>query len=92
MVSFKTALYIDDLIMFAAPSCRDLLMIKMIFHIFAGASGLSCNMAKCQLVPIRCSEEQVQEALVEFLCQRVSFPITYLGMPLSVFKLSRSSL
>jgi hypothetical protein len=56
-VPFRTAMYADELILFAAPSDRDLSMVKMIFEIFKGASGLGCNMAKCQLVPIRCTEE-----------------------------------
>jgi hypothetical protein len=92
MAPFRTTLYADDQIKFAALSRTDLLVIKTIFDIFAVASGLSCNMAKCQLVPIHFSEDQVQEALPEFQCQCASFPITYLGMPLSVFKLPRSSL
>jgi hypothetical protein len=50
-------MYADEMILFAAPSDRDLSMVKMIFGIFKGASGLGCNMAKCQLVPIRCTEE-----------------------------------
>jgi hypothetical protein len=69
MVPFGTALYADDLIMFVAPIHRDLLMIKMIFDIFAGAFGLCSSTAKCQLVPIRCTEEQVLDALTEFQCQ-----------------------
>jgi hypothetical protein len=92
MVPFRTAVYADGLIMFVAPLRRDLLMVKTIFDVFDSASGLSCNMSKWQLVPIRCTEEQVQAVLGEFLCQHASFSITYLGMPLSVFKLPCSSL
>jgi hypothetical protein len=85
-------MYADELIMFASPTVTDLSMVRTIFDIFDGASGLSCNMAKCQLVPIRCSEEQIQAALSSFPCQRADFPITYLGMPLSVYKLPCSAL
>jgi hypothetical protein len=49
-------------------------------------------MAKCQVAPIRCSEEQIQAALASFPYQSTEFPITYLGMSLLVFKLTRSSL
>jgi hypothetical protein len=63
MVPFRTAVYADDLIMFVAPLHRDLLMVKTIFDVFDSASGLSCNMSKWQLVPIRCTEEQVQAVL-----------------------------
>jgi hypothetical protein len=66
MVPFRAALYADDLIMFAAPSGRDLSMVRTIFDIFEGASGLGCNMTKCQLVPIRYSEEHIQAGLASF--------------------------
>jgi hypothetical protein len=88
----QSAMYADDLIMFASPMVNDMSMVRTIFHIFKGASCLSCNMAKCQLVPIWCSEDQIQAALASFPCQRVDFPITYLGMPLPVYKLPRSAL
>jgi hypothetical protein len=92
MVPFRAAMYADDLIMYAAPSDRDLSMVRTIYGIFEGASKLSCNMAKCQVAPIRCSEEQIQAALASFPYQSTEFPITYLGMSLLVFKLTRSSL
>jgi hypothetical protein len=38
LVPFRNA---DDLIMFASPTASDM------------SSGLSCNMAKCRLLPIR---------------------------------------
>jgi hypothetical protein len=66
MVPFRAALYADDLIMFAAPSGRDLSMVRTIFDIFEGASGLGCNMTKCQLVPIQYSEEHIQAGLASF--------------------------
>jgi hypothetical protein len=50
LVPFRNA---DDLIMFASPTASDMSMVRTIFHIFDGASGLSCNMAKCRLLPIR---------------------------------------
>jgi hypothetical protein len=58
-IPFRAALYAGDLILFAAPSDMDLLVVKTIFDTFEGALGLSCNMAKCQLVLIRCTEEQI---------------------------------
>jgi hypothetical protein len=78
--------------MFIAPTARDLAMAKVILDTFEGASGLGSNLAKCQLVSICRAEDQVQTALSIFPCQRLEFPITYLGMPLSVYKLSLTSL
>jgi hypothetical protein len=92
LVPFRNAMYANDLIMFASPTVSHMSMVRTIFLIFEGASGLSCNMTKCQLVPIQCSEDQIQAALSSFPCQRADFPITYLGMPLSVYKLPRYAL
>jgi hypothetical protein len=83
---------INDLIMFVAPSIMDVSMAKTIFDIFEGASGLGCNLAKCQLVSIHYAKEQVQDTLTIFPCQHAEFPITFLGMPPSVYKLSRIAL
>jgi hypothetical protein len=38
-----------------------------------GASGLGCNIAKCQLVPFRCDEAQVELATSMFPCQLMEF-------------------
>jgi hypothetical protein len=71
---------------------QDLHVLRDIFNVSEGASGLGCNLAKCQLVPIRCTEDQIQPALDAFPCQQAQFPIKYLGVPLSVWKIPRSSL
>jgi hypothetical protein len=76
LVPFRKAMHADHLIMFASPTVSDMSMVRTIFHIFEGASRLSCNMAKCYLVPIRCSEDQIQADLSSFPCQRADFPIT----------------
>jgi hypothetical protein len=90
-IPFHTSLYADDMIVFLAPVARDLETAKLIFQMFQGASGLDCNLNKCQLAPIRCSEEQVAMAVNHFPCQVMSLPIRYLGIPLSVTKLPRSA-
>jgi hypothetical protein len=38
---------------------QDVLLIRDILDIFAGASDMHTNVHKCQLMPIRCSEEQI---------------------------------
>jgi hypothetical protein len=45
--------------MFFTPTLADMQLAKEIFSLFKGASGLGCNMGKCQIVSIRCSEDQV---------------------------------
>jgi hypothetical protein len=67
LVPFRATIYVDDQIMFVALSGRDLSMVKTIFDIFEGASGLGCNLAKCQVGPIRCNEDQVQAAVTPYV-------------------------
>jgi hypothetical protein len=88
----RACLYADDLVMFVSPMASDLCLLSGILKLFESASGLSYNMAKCQLAPIRCSDDQVQTALHNFSGQLVGFPVTYLGIPLCVGKLPKSAL
>jgi hypothetical protein len=50
---------------------------------FAGASGLCCNMSKCQMAS--------SLAASLFPCQFIDFPVNYLGIPLSFKKLLKSA-
>jgi hypothetical protein len=84
------ALYANDLILFVRPKARDLTALREVFNLFEGASGLGCNLAKCQMVPIRCTEQQALLAAEAFPCQVGTFPIKYLGAPLSVTKLPKT--
>jgi hypothetical protein len=87
-----TSLYEDDLVIFINPSTSDLELTHGIFELFEGASGLSCNVGKCQMVPIRCDEEQVALATGLFPCQVAEFPLKCLGIPLSIYKLLKTVL
>jgi hypothetical protein len=44
------------------------------------------------MVPIRCNEGQIQLASSMFPCQVVDFPLTYLGIPLSIAKILNTTL
>jgi hypothetical protein len=47
-------MYAYDLILFVKPETQDLQLVRCIFDLFHGASGLGYNSSKCQMVPIRC--------------------------------------
>jgi hypothetical protein len=91
-IRHRTSLYADDFIMFISPTSIDLGLYHTIFQVFEEASGLGCNLSKCQMAPIRCTPDQILVAASAFPCQIVDFPIKYLGIPLSVKKLPRSVL
>jgi hypothetical protein len=41
------------------------------------------------MTPIRCTEDQIQEATRCFPCTISNFPCKYLGLPLSIYKLNK---
>jgi hypothetical protein len=85
-------LYADDMAIFISPCLQDIRLTRGIRDTFQKASGLACNLTRSQLVPIRCAEDQIAISLQEFPCQLATFPIKYLGMPLSVSKLPKTTL
>jgi hypothetical protein len=90
-IKHHLSLYADDLIMFITPVAFDISLTSGILELFEGASGLRCNLSKCQIAPIRCDETQVNLATSYFPCAVVEFPIRYLGIPLSVTKLPKTA-
>jgi hypothetical protein len=89
LIPYRGSLYADDLILFLTPVRLDLLFFKSILQVFEKASGLACNFDKCQIVPIRCDEAQVQLVQLLLLCPIIEFPIKYLGLPLSMGKIPK---
>jgi hypothetical protein len=91
-INHRESLYADNMVLFLSPVITDLQLFCHIFHLFEEASGLGCNIAKCQMVPIRCDEAQVELATSMFPCQLMEFPLKYLGIPLLVHKLPKAAL
>jgi hypothetical protein len=50
-------------------------------------SGLKINVAKSSVVPIHCSQINLDEVLANFSGLRASFPISYLGLPITLGRL-----
>jgi hypothetical protein len=57
-----------------------------------GAAGLHCNLSKSSVSPIRCDNVDLQPILGVLSCAVGQFPVQYLGLPLSVTRLSKSDL
>jgi hypothetical protein len=68
-------MYVDDLILFTKPNEQDLQLLKSIFYIFRGASGLAYNLSKCQFAPIGSDKTHLRLATSSFPCQVVEFPV-----------------
>jgi hypothetical protein len=87
---YWASVYAHDLVVFLEPVQEDTEVMKEMLRVFGHASGLFTNMDKSVATPIQCSTEQVQLFISRFGYQIAHFPCRYLGVPLSVLKLSRS--
>lgn len=91
-IPHRVSLYADDLMVFLSPTPADLNLMKEILSAYEGASGLACNMSKCQIAPIRCQQDDINIIKECFPYMVSDFPLKYLGIPLSVAKLPKTAL
>jgi hypothetical protein len=84
-----TSLYADGAAIFMAPNKEDINFLASTLHHFGDVTCLLTNCAKSQVVPIRCADIDLEDTLQAFLATHTSFPMKYLGLPLSVKRLKR---
>ncbi|XP_071678511.1 uncharacterized protein [Lolium perenne] len=89
---FRASLYADDVIMFLNPSMDEVLAARRLLDVFGEASGLKTNFTKSSLSPIRCNGINPQPLADELHCKLTNLPCTYLGLPLTVTRLTRNDL
>lgn len=73
-----------------APFKEDIEQLTHILEGFGEVTGLVTNLEKSSVAPIRCSGIDLSAVLQCFPAVRSSFPMRYLGLPLSVHRLRRS--
>jgi hypothetical protein len=88
----RTSLYADDAAIFVAPVKEDIQNLACILHNFGKGTGLSTNILKTSVVPIRCANLDLEDILHGIPAKRESFPIRYLGLPLTVRCLKRGDI
>ncbi|KAK1603765.1 hypothetical protein QYE76_027438 [Lolium multiflorum] len=88
----RTSLYADDAAIFMAPIKEDIQNLTSILHDFGKVTGLSTNFLKTFVVPIRCGNLDLDDILHGIPAVRESFPLRYLGLPLTVRCLKRSDI
>jgi hypothetical protein len=91
-VKHRISLYADDVALFIRPSFEDLSTTKEILQLFREASRFRTNMQKSSIVPTRCATEQLEVILRAIPCEVIDFPCKYLGLPLSIRKLTKADL
>jgi hypothetical protein len=88
-IQHRISLYADDVALFLRPAAEDISLTLQILQLFGDASGLRTNVQKSSVMPIQCSDDNM--AVIQSLlpCEIMSFPCKYLGLPLSLRKLTR---
>jgi hypothetical protein len=80
-------LYADDAAVFVNPIKEDLDMVMALMQRFSDVAGLRINVSKSSVAPIHCSQINLDEVLQRFDGERVSYPIMYLGLPITLGRL-----
>jgi hypothetical protein len=88
-VILRTSLYADDAAVFVAPIKSDIANLAAILQNFGEVTDLCTNFGKSSVVPIRCGNLDLEDILEGIPAARASFPLPYLGLPLSVWSLRR---
>jgi hypothetical protein len=78
-----TSLYIDDAAIFIVPFKEDFEVLAHILDGFGEVTGLVTNVHRSIAVPIRCANIDLDNIMQCLPIQRATFPIKYLGLPLS---------
>ena len=74
---------------FLHPTAEETSITLDILQLFGDASGLINNVQKSNVYPIQCPEGNLMEVQSLLPCEMATFPCRYLGLPLSLHKLSR---
>ncbi|KAM0856911.1 hypothetical protein ACQ4PT_048819 [Festuca glaucescens] len=88
----RTSLYADDTVVFLKPTQQDCETIRELLRLFGEATGLHTNIMKSSATPIRCSDQQRDLVTQHLQCPIKDFPIPYLGVPLSIWRLKTEDL
>lgn len=83
----RISIYADDVVIFSNPNKQDISCIMEILKAFGEATGLQINMEKSSVALIRCSGLDMTKVLRDFPGRHVGFPMTYLGLPLTLQRL-----
>jgi hypothetical protein len=88
----QVSLYTDDVVVFARSDRDELLAVKAIQGCFGSVSGLVVNYSKSSAAAIHYSKEVVNDLTLSQPCPIIALPCKYLGLPLTVKKLSKTNL
>ena len=85
----RISIYADDMVMFLRPEADDIAVILGILNLFGEATGLKTNLQKSNVLPISRSDTELAAVQDLLPCALACFPCKYLGLPLSLKKLTK---
>jgi hypothetical protein len=88
----RLSLYADDATVFLNAARQEVDLVMVIMQHFGEATSLCINVSKSSVVPIRCAGIDLDSVLQNISGGRVPFPITYLGLPVTLGQLRMSHL
>lgn len=91
-VRHRLSIYADDVVMLIRPDLHEACTVVSCLEAFCVASGLRCNLAKSSASLIKCDEASAAPVLQVLGCPVINFPVKYLGLPLSISRLSKMDL
>jgi hypothetical protein len=88
----RGSLYADNVMIIHQPTQQDCETILELLWLFGEATGLHTNILKSTAIPIQCSDQERQLIAQNLHCRVKDFPIIYLEVPLSIWKLCSEDL
>jgi hypothetical protein len=80
----RLSLYVDGAAVFVNPNKADVDMVMDIMQRYGEATGLRISISKSSVAPIQCSRVDLDNVLRNFSGSRVTFPVTYLGLSITL--------
>lgn len=87
-LTHRLSFFADDVMLFLKPTANDIAVCAAILEDFGNVAGLRVNASKCSAIPIRCTDEMVNLIHQGLGYPITTFPIKYLGLPISLRKQS----
>jgi len=82
----------NDVVIFLRPEVGDIAVTLGILNLFDEATGLKTNLQKSNVLPIRCGVTELAAMQNLLPCALTDFPCKYLGLPLSLKKLTKEQI
>jgi hypothetical protein len=73
-IQHRISLYADDVALFLQPAAEDIALTLEILNLFGEASGLKTNVPKSNVLPIQCSNENLETIQSWLPCEVLFFP------------------